>query len=275
MTSNNRKPSIALVKVTPELAEEWLGKNTHNRNIRQSAVAAYARDMASGHWQVTAEPVKFTAEGTLLDGQHRLLAVIKAEVPVEMFVAKGISSDAQRVMDTGAKRSPGDMLKLDGYANHSVLAAAARFAMTYQSGVESRNQVSTPTNSEISEFVTENPDLASAAAAVTYFRNTIDIPMSVTAVAWWILVRLDSEACETFFASIATAATNGAGDPRSTLIQRLASARRNGERLPQTAQLSMLLRVWNAWRKGTQLQSLPVYSRKGGQVPIPEPISYS
>lgn len=272
MTSNNRKPSITLVKVTPELAEEWLGKNTHNRNIRQASVTAYARDMTAGHWHVTAEPVKFTSDGTLLDGQHRLLAVVSAGVPVEMFVAKGVAADAQRVMDTGAKRSPGDMLKLDGYANHSALAAAARFAMTYQSGLESRNQGMAPTNSEISEFVTANPDLVSAVATVTYYRNTIDIPTSVTAVAWWRLVQLDAEACETFFSSIATSATKGTGDPRSTLISRLQSSRRNGERLPQTAQLSMVFRVWNAWRKGGSLQSLPVYSRNGGQVPIPDPL---
>lgn len=272
MTSNNRKPSISLVKVTPEHAEEWLGKNTHNRNIRQAAVTAYARDMAAGHWHVTAEPIKFTTDGTLLDGQHRLLAVIKAGVPIEMFVAKGIAEDAQRVMDTGAKRSPGDMLKLDGYSNANHLAASARFAMTYQTGIESRNQTLAPTNSEISGFVTDNPELVEAVAAVSYYRNTIDLPITVTAVAWWVLVRLDAEACESFFASIATSATAGAGDPRSTLIQRLASARRQGERLPQTAQLSMLFRVWNAWRKGNSLQKLPVYSRDGGQVPIPNPV---
>lgn len=272
MTSNSRKPTVALVKVTPAMAEEWLGKNTHNRNVRQASVSAYARDMIAGHWHVTADPIKFTADGTLLDGQHRLLAVIKAGVPVEMFVAKGIDADAQRVMDTGAKRSPGDMLKLDGYLNANHLAAAARFAMTYQTGVEVRNQPTAPTNSEISEFVSENPDLAEAVAAAGYYRNTIDIPVSVTGVAWWVLIRLDSEACESFFASIATSATSGAGDPRSTLIQRLASARRQGERIPQTAQLSMVFRVWNAWRKGNSLQKLPIYSRDGGQVPIPNPV---
>lgn len=270
MTSNNRKPSITLVKVTPEMAEEWLGKNTHNRNVRAVAVASYARDMAAGNWHLTGEPIKFGPDGALLDGQHRLLAVIKAGVPVEMFVAKGITADSQRVMDTGAKRTSSDMLKLDGYANPVQVAAAARYAMTYRSGTDSRNQTTTPTHSEIGAFVTANPDLASAVAAAMYYRKTIDLPVSVTSVAWWLLVRVDAEACENFFASIATNATKGAGDPRSTLITRLASARRQGERLQQPAQLSMLLRVWNAWRKGTQLASIPVYSSgAGGLVPIP------
>lgn len=271
MVSNNRKPSIALIKVTPEMAEEWLGKNTHNRNVRQVSVTSYARDMAAGNWQLSGEPVKFAADGVLLDGQHRLLAVVKAGVPVEMFVARGISPDAQKVMDTGAKRMSSDMLKLDGYAHPVQLAAAARYAMTYKSGTDSRNQRTTPTHSEISAFIDANPDLTSAVAAAMYYRQTIDIPVSVTAVAWWLLVRVDAEACENFFASIATSATSGAGDARSTLIARLASARRKGERLQQPAQLSMLLRVWNAWRRGSQLASIPVYSSgEGGLVPIPE-----
>jgi hypothetical protein len=269
MTSNSRKPSITLIKVTPEMAEEWLGKNTHNRNIRRIAVDSYARDMAAGNWRLTGEPIKFTPDGVLLDGQHRLLAVIKGGVPVELFVAKGIAPDSQRVMDTGAKRTSSDMLKLDGYANPVHLAAAARYAMTYQSGTDSRNQTVTPTHSEIGAFVSANEELVSAVAAVTYYRRTIDLPISVTAVAWWLLVQVDAEACENFFSSIATSATSGAGDPRSALIQRLATARRKGERLQQPAQLSMLLRAWNAWRKGSQLASLQVYSTGGGLVPIP------
>lgn len=263
---------MAVVKVTPAMAEEWLGRNVHNRNIRQASVDAYARDMLAGNWHLTGEAVKFAHDGTLLDGQHRLLAVLKAGITIEMFVANGIDPNAQRVMDTNAKRSSGDMLKLDGYQNHSHLAAAARFAMTYQTGIESRNQSGAPTNSEIKEFIEGNSDLVDAVAAANHYRRSIDLPISVMSVAWWLLVTLDPEACDTFFNTISTNATGGAGDPRSTLILRLSTARRKNERLSQTSQLSMILRAWNAWRKGNTLATLPVYSRDGGQVAIPDPV---
>lgn len=274
MTSNNRKPSFRVVRVTPELAEEWLGKNTHNRNIRQSTVDAYARDMAAGRWLLTGDAIEFGPDGVLYNGQHRCLAIVKSRQTVEMLVAEGIAADAQRVRDAGPRRSPSDMLKLEGHANYSTLAAAVRFAMTYPTGVEPRNQSKTPTHSEIGEFLTKNEDLADAVAASRYYRKTIDIPPSITAVAWWQLVRLDADACENFFNSIANNATTGDGDPRNTLIKRLNSARRSNERLPQIAQLSMLFRVWNAWLQGKSLHSLPVYSTKdGGVVAVPKPIA--
>lgn len=274
MTSNNRKPSITLVQVTPAVAEELLGKNVRNRNVREKVVRAYGRDMRADNWLVTGEAIKIAEDGDLIDGQHRLLAVIWSGVTVPMFVAKGIRADAQRVMDTGAKRSPGDMLKLDGHANAHHLAAAARFAITYlaSSASPSRTQRDAVTNSELSEFLENNQDFPAAVAAVLHYRRTIDIPMSVTGVTWWLLAQLDPEACETFFHSIANNQTSGAGDPRNTLIQRLATARRNNESLTQTAQLSMLFRAWNHWRKGLPLAKLQVYSREGGEVQIPNPI---
>ena len=65
---------VQLVEITPELAHEWLGFNTHNRNIRQRIVTAYAADMTGGDWQWNGESIKFAEDGTLLDGQHRLAA---------------------------------------------------------------------------------------------------------------------------------------------------------------------------------------------------------
>lgn len=271
MTSNSRKPSITLTDVTPAAAEQLLGRNSRNRNVRQATVDAYARDMTAGNWLVTGESIKVATNGDLIDGQHRLLAIVKSGVTVQMFVAKGIELEAMRVVDTNVKRSSADMLKLDGHPNYVTLASATRFAMTVSTDrpVESRNQSKAVTNLEVAEFVAENADLADAVAAVLHYRNTIDIPPSITAVAWWQLVRVDSEACEVFFSSIANNATGGAKDPRNTLIQRLASARRSNERLPQTGQLSMIYRVWNAWRKGTDLASLKLYGPGGGLVPIP------
>lgn len=276
MTSNNRKPSITLVDVTPALAEQLLGRNDRNRNIRSATVAAYARDMAAGNWLMTGEPIKVAPNGALIDGQHRLLAVIKSGVTVQMVIARGIPAESQRVMDTGDKRSAADMLKMDGHANASNLAASVRFAMALESEKpkESRNQSGKVTNSEVADFLAQNQDLEAAVAATLHYRNTIDMPPSITAVAWWTLVRLDSEACETFFASIANNQTNGVGDPRNTLIQRLTSARKANERLPQTGQYSMLFRAWNAWVKGETLSKLPIYStRDGGLVPIPNPVA--
>lgn len=98
--------------ITPEKASEYLNKNNHNRNLRKSLVAKYARDMAAGNWKVTHQGVAMNCDGTVLDGQHRLAAIIESGISVRMLVTSGIATDAQLVMDDHAKRNNADALSL-------------------------------------------------------------------------------------------------------------------------------------------------------------------
>ena len=98
--------------VTPEMAQAYLTRNTRNRKLRQSVVDRYAGDMASGKWQLTHQGLAFNCDGTLLDGQHRLAAIVKAGVPVTMMMTFGVHEDAQRDMDTLEIRNPADSLSM-------------------------------------------------------------------------------------------------------------------------------------------------------------------
>jgi hypothetical protein len=270
--------SVALESITPEMASKWLEGNTHNRNLRNTAVTLYARDMINDNWLLTGETIKFAEDGSLLDGQHRLWAIIEADKTVQMFVARGLVPETQKVMDTNLRRSTGDMLKLAGYSNHMNLAAAARLAMTYEVGVPARRRKSdaAPTHLETSEFVEANPELVEAVTAAMGYRRTIDMPSSVLAVAMWELKKLDEEMCQTFFDTLSQNKTHGIGDPRNALIQRLSSARRASENIPQNAYLSMVFRAWNTWVKGEEMYRLQVSnSRDGGLIAIPTPIKPS
>jgi hypothetical protein len=40
-----------LVTITPEMAEQWLGKNTKNRPLKKTKIEQYARDIAAGRWR--------------------------------------------------------------------------------------------------------------------------------------------------------------------------------------------------------------------------------
>lgn len=269
------KPTATLQRVTPKMAAEWLSKNYHNRNIRQAVVAGYARDMASGNWQVTGEAIKFNCDGTLLDGQHRLMAIIKADTPVDMLVVRGIPSTAQDVMDSGAKRGAADMLQLNGHKNSAILASLARLARQIERSSQPLSHRGGTgialTNSEIKEWVTENPDGEDAAAVGQRYKDSIDAPPTAIAYAWLRLARIDSGAAAEFFDSLANHQTGGHGDPRAALLRLLQRIRRDNVRLPQMVAVSLIFRAWNAWREGREVQKLQTASRTGRFVPIPEP----
>ena len=104
------KQEIRLVKVTPEMAEEMLEHNTQNRAIRKKTVSEYAQSIMSGNWKCTPDAVAFSRDGTLINGQHRLSAVVQAGIPVKMFVASGM--EQSEYLDRGAKRNVSDNLSI-------------------------------------------------------------------------------------------------------------------------------------------------------------------
>ena len=124
-----------IVHVTPDTAQSWLSRNTSNRNLKTTKIALYARDMAAGNWLLTGEAIKFSADGTLLEGQNRLHAVVASGATVPMFVIRGLDPAVQGVMDTGAPRTGGDALTMRGINQAKDVAAAASTLLQYRRGL--------------------------------------------------------------------------------------------------------------------------------------------
>lgn len=92
--------------VTPETARRWLGQNTaSNRNISKRTVEAYAREMTAGNWKLTHQGIAFNQSGELVDGQHRLHAIVLANVPVTFKVTTGLALEYNSPIDFGYGRS--------------------------------------------------------------------------------------------------------------------------------------------------------------------------
>ncbi len=102
------------VLVTPEMAAGWLETIDSNRRISRKIVSDYATCMSDGRWMQTAETIKFNGDGTLIDGQHRLRAVVKSDTSQLFVIAEGLDKAVFAFCDTGKKRSLGDLLTISG-----------------------------------------------------------------------------------------------------------------------------------------------------------------
>ena len=106
--------------VTPASARKYLDANTANRRVKQPLVLRYANDMLNGRWKEdTAEVIKISKSGVVLDGQHRLYAVTKSNMSVYFHIAKGLNDDVFDVLDTGSSRNASDVFKVKGIKNES------------------------------------------------------------------------------------------------------------------------------------------------------------
>ena len=258
-------------RVTPEIAEAWLGKNDNNRNLRQRVVSAYARDMAAGNWRLTGEAIKFGRFGRLQDGQHRLHGVIEAGVAVHFLVVRGLGDGVREVIDSGTGRTVGDALRMRGEPLYSSVAAAARLAWLFETSRELNSAGFRVTHSEVLEFLDTNKDFRPAIEFAGSVGRRIDMPVSVIGLAAWILLRVDSDDAYKFFTQLAEKTNLRSGDAILALIERLAEIRRTGRIATRGDYLSLIFRAWNYWRAGKPVQSLVLKTRDGSAVTIPEP----
>lgn len=111
-----KAPYNVVMEVGPDLAARWLDGNTHNRPLRQSLVDRYVRDMQAGRWRLTHQGIAFNVDGVLIDGQHRLWAIVLSGVTVRLRVFFNEPLESMKTVDTGLVRSNFDVLHLTGEA---------------------------------------------------------------------------------------------------------------------------------------------------------------
>lgn len=113
MNESTTTPKTELMLVTPAMAKLWLENNTVNRNVRKHSVAKHISRLRNGEWKTTHQGIAFASSGRLIDGQHRLLAILESGVSALMNVSTGFDEDTFDVLDCGDTRSAADRAKLD------------------------------------------------------------------------------------------------------------------------------------------------------------------
>lgn len=104
---------LQVLDVTPTLAKNWLKTNTLNRPVRQSYVSYLAECMKRGEWGINHQAVALNGN-KLIDGQHRLLAVVESGLPaVKMSVINDADTASFDTIDIGVKRSHADIFRED------------------------------------------------------------------------------------------------------------------------------------------------------------------
>jgi hypothetical protein len=117
--------------ITPAKASKMLAATDKagfiNRSLTPSFVARYAGDMDKGHWESdTGETIKVTADGVVIDGQHRLKAIAQSGVTTKMWVCRGIDANMFKYIDQGKSRDLKDIMTIKGWENAPILAVSAK-----------------------------------------------------------------------------------------------------------------------------------------------------
>lgn len=256
---------IEIVQVTPSQAEIWLATNaTNNRRLRKNLVRRYATDMIKNEWQLTGEAIKIDIAGRLIDGQHRLSAVVASKKTVSMAVVTGLPEEVIQVLDTGAARSGADAVSISGLttANANAIAALARKIIAYTSGhpdVFNKERIKLKgesiTNREIVAFCKKNDLTAHAQFAARMMYSQVNKVFSTGEWAFlhWQLSQKSLPDAESFLTRLATLQDLSETHPIRTLFDKLVKSK---IALSGKQRMMATITAWNAVRTNQPLEHI-------------------
>lgn len=227
---------VRVEQVGPKMAQEWIDRshNVSQRSLSRRRVERLAHAIIEGQWQLTHQAVALNAEGEVLDGQHRLAAIVAAgqelgtDFEVPLLVAYEADPSTFDVIDTGAARSTADTLKIAGYTRTPVLAATVRAVMTYDqikgTTKDWSNASGRLTTSDIVEFLEVKANKQRAHAALDIgFRvsgavGRHGIQTGIAASAWVAMIQgnrgaLGADAMHEFFERLSDGAMLASRSP--------------------------------------------------------------
>lgn len=264
------KVTTEIVTITPGRAELWLQRNPKNRNLSKRAVENLAAAITRGEWSLNGASIVFDADGNLLDGQHRLAAIVLAGKEVESVVTWGVDPHAQTTMDFGGggRRSLSDQLTMRGESHSTKLAAALAHLYRFETG-RIRDQSVAPTIIQGLELLDQHPNLRASIQFGVAANYALKVNPSLTGYLHYRLSLIDPIDADDFFNKLISGEDLHRGDPIHTLRAALVRDATALKRLPQIHIHAYFIKAWNAYKLGEELRLLRW--RAGGAKPEPFP----
>lgn len=250
--------------ITPELAKEYLKLNKKNRAMNKNLVNTYVHDMVTQNWIVNGETIKFDLNGDLIDGQHRLAAIIQSGVSIEYTCIFDLPEKAFSTIDIGRRRTMGDTLSAVNIPSSSSMAALAKRMLQYDKGYSIGNAQARVnigiTNNDIIEFVNENQDimLTHVNSAKTYHQTFRGLNNGDYAFYSYLFSRIDAQAAENFFNILTGVELAPVNNPVTLLRNRLINNMGMKTKMNKVLLSSYVVKAWNYHRNSAEITRLVI-----------------
>lgn len=268
-TKETVRPEV--VTVTPKLAKEWLTHNKCNRTIREQWCLKLASDMRNGRWQFNGETIKFSISGDLLDGQHRLEACIRANVPFETVVVFNATDDCFRTIDIGTPRRLSDSL-LDWPSARTCAAIAVALFIHDTYGIQRKNNPRChPSKPEALDYALQHKsEIVEAARAARGKKLQLLASSTITGTCSVLFHRQAEVLADRFFDDVSTGVGLDRRNPAYHLRERLQQNNAKKEKLGDLDVYALFFKAWIAYKDGKKLGALRWCNTGPSPQPFPQ-----
>ncbi len=240
--------------ITPEKAQKFLANNKGNRQISRRHIDFLREQMISGKWKFTGDMIKISDTGRLLDGQHRLQAIVQSNTPQIMLIGYGFNEDIFGTIDTGKNRTAADLIAINGFTNAKNMQSMARFVLSFNKGAytlpnsRSSTAMTKISNQEILDFVQNNEEMVDIIkfAGEIYYKIR-SISHANLAGLYMLMAKKNQVECDYFFEKYGSGLDLHSKHPIYLLREKLLKFSMSKRKMESREKIALFIKAWNAF----------------------------
>jgi hypothetical protein len=254
--------------ITPEMAEVLLGRNEVNRNPSKDRVTMFVGAQLRGEWVVNGETIKLDENSNVIDGQHRLLSIVKSGKAMPCLVVWNLPQAVITTIDAVRPRNLRDGLALRGVKNPKNVAATINALYAYRSGHYSFRTPTLTVDQGIRLWEEERSIEESVRVADGLRKAGLRVPGGIMGALHYVLIDVDPDDADYFFEKLQTGESLESNTPSGFILklrrafEQQATAKRKSNK---TELAALTIKAWNFFRRGEGPQLLVF--RPGGRTP--------
>lgn len=280
--------NISLEKIAPPVAKSILDyRNKVNRPISMLHAKNLARNMTNGTWRFNGDTIRFAENGMLIDGQHRMMAIVMSGMTLPFLVMRGFKMDVIKTIDQEIKtRSLTDLLAMDGVKNVLNISSTVKKYVTLKMGNTIVHTLGS-TSGSVASTVKNNYTIDELLDL--YYCNKAEIVQSVSfgssvyskmrlmsvsevAAYVWYLERDKKHERDTVYGFFNRLLNISSTDctPINLLRDRLLRDKTSIAHMPGQNRASLIAKAWNLYctGRGQGLTKLPYDKKREGEIKL-------
>jgi len=256
--------------ITPSYAQELLKNNTLNRTPKKQHIDNLAYQMANGQWLYNGETIVIAKDGRILDGQHRLMAIVKSNVTIESEIVREVEGNVMHTIDSGMARTGGDSLKLLGYERGVILAKISRSILQFRKKnviAHTTDRKQLISNADIIAVIEKEHNIVDAIinSRAEHYYNKSGRLMTISEITlfWYIFKDIDEDKAFEFLNKLFIGINVSENDPVLLLRNILISNKMNHNKsISHSYKMKLIFKAWDRFFRNKTLKKLNIRSEE-------------
>jgi hypothetical protein len=206
-----------------------------------------AADITAERWRESNDAVCFDEDGYLINGQHRMHAIVLANKAVRLDVKRGVPASSFPIMDIPRRRSGADIVSLEGGTQGTAVAAVVSAVCAYEHGrISMLHGWKRLSNDDMrTEFQRlRGPRLTDAVRLAKGLPPALGLQQTVAGVFYYIASATAPDEAELFVETLKFGERGGVRS-EAAYVLRESLLRRGKNKRPAAENLALLIKTWN------------------------------